>query len=220
MTQPPVAEPAGPGHPQRRRGGGRPLDGQLTRRLQDMALDILVIEGLDQLTSEVVALRAGAGKASVYRRWPTIDHLIADAVSDYTFPGASTDRGSLRADLLHLMAPWTTAPSHVERALGLLLSRAYTSAVIHQALERAVVIPLGGAVNAAMIRSTRRGQPIAPIRCRVVQRTVQALCWQRYLGALDPWPVEQISWLVDHLLLPSAGSLADAPHASRSAPAQ
>jgi AcrR family transcriptional regulator len=53
---------------------------------------------------ERVAERAGASKASLYRRWPSKVELVMDAVY-HVLPdqGAPSDTGSLRGDLLAMM---------------------------------------------------------------------------------------------------------------------
>ncbi|MFD4243153.1 TetR/AcrR family transcriptional regulator [Streptomyces sp. NPDC058525] len=67
-------------------------------------LDELTEVGYANLTMERVAERAGTGKASLYRRWPSRIELAYDAVRhalpDLTSP---PDTGSLRGDLLALM---------------------------------------------------------------------------------------------------------------------
>jgi AcrR family transcriptional regulator len=57
-------------------------------------------KGYGGLSIEAVALRSGVAKTTVYRRWPTRDELVADALdsrSDRYEP--VPDTGSLRGDL-------------------------------------------------------------------------------------------------------------------------
>jgi AcrR family transcriptional regulator len=57
-------------------------------------------KGYGGLSIEAVALRSGVAKTTVYRRWPTRDELVADALdsrSDLNEP--VPDTGSLRGDL-------------------------------------------------------------------------------------------------------------------------
>jgi len=60
--------------------------------------------GYARLTIEGVAARSGAGKASIYRRWPTRAELVLRALHA-TVPQrvAPSDTGSLRGDLLALL---------------------------------------------------------------------------------------------------------------------
>ncbi len=66
----------------------------------DAAFAELGEKGYGGLSIEAVALRSGVAKTTVYRRWPTRDELVADALgsrSDRYEP--IPDTGSLRGDL-------------------------------------------------------------------------------------------------------------------------
>lgn len=78
-------------------------------------LDELGDSGFAQLTMERVAERAGASKASLYRRWPTKVELVLAAVR-HTLPDRVRvpDHGNLRDDLVAmftLMRDQLTGPS-------------------------------------------------------------------------------------------------------------
>lgn len=60
---------------------------------------MLVDEGYDNLTIELVAARAGAGKATIYRRWASKAELVIDALSLVKPQMESVDTGSLSSDL-------------------------------------------------------------------------------------------------------------------------
>ncbi|WP_372700018.1 TetR/AcrR family transcriptional regulator [Arthrobacter sp. JSM 101049] len=60
--------------------------------------------GYPALTMEAVAQRAGASKASLYRRWDTRAALVMDAVYDLApVPAEIPDTGELRGDLLEVL---------------------------------------------------------------------------------------------------------------------
>lgn len=69
----------------------------------DAALDQLGTVGWNGLTMEGVAAGAQTGKAAVYRRWPTKEDLVADALKR-ALPALdrAPDLGDVRADLLAL----------------------------------------------------------------------------------------------------------------------
>ncbi len=50
------------------------------QRVLRAALDVLDEDGLPGFTMEAVARRAGASKATLYRRWPTVGALLIDAM--------------------------------------------------------------------------------------------------------------------------------------------
>jgi AcrR family transcriptional regulator len=76
----------------------------LNSAIFEATLDELAEVGYAKLTMERVALRAGASKASVYRRWPSRMELALDAVHHLApDPAATPDTGSLRGDTLAFM---------------------------------------------------------------------------------------------------------------------
>ena len=73
----------------------------LNSAIFEATLDELAEVGYAKLTMERVAARAGASKASVYRRWPSRMELALDAVHHLApDPIDTPDTGSLRGDAL------------------------------------------------------------------------------------------------------------------------
>ena len=65
---------------------GRPLSAELSEQLVSVAIDILAEEGWGRLNSDRIAARARAGKAGIYRRWPTMAALARYAVGRLLTP--------------------------------------------------------------------------------------------------------------------------------------
>jgi AcrR family transcriptional regulator len=61
-------------------GRGRPRDPSLDHAILAAALEVFVECGIEGLSIEQVAKRAGVGKPTIYRRWSTKEHLVADAI--------------------------------------------------------------------------------------------------------------------------------------------
>ena len=59
---------------------GRKRDPSRDAALLDATLEVLAEVGAEGLTMDLVAARAGAGKATIYRRWTSKTELILDAV--------------------------------------------------------------------------------------------------------------------------------------------
>src|ERR1700743_3597176 len=86
---------------------GRPMDATRDDDILNAALDILAEVGYDGMTIDMVAARARAGKATLYRRWPSKTELVIDAVAcmknkDIDFDSLP-DTGTLRGDFIALM---------------------------------------------------------------------------------------------------------------------
>ncbi|MCU1426341.1 MAG: TetR family transcriptional regulator [Actinomycetia bacterium] len=80
--------------------GGRPRSLEREQEILRCALAALVDEGFNAMTMEGVASRAGAGKATLYRRWHNKAELVADAIRAHACTDVPTvDTGDVRADL-------------------------------------------------------------------------------------------------------------------------
>ena len=86
---------------------GRPRDAALDSAILRAAMELVAESGVAGATMDAVALRAGAGKAALYRRWPSKEDLLADAMktlapAEAKLPAAATASSSLRDDLHRL----------------------------------------------------------------------------------------------------------------------
>ncbi|MBL7493563.1 TetR/AcrR family transcriptional regulator [Frankia sp. AgB1.9] len=78
------------------------MDESITRACRELLLEL----GYSALTIEAVAERAGVGRPTIYRRWPSKPYMVWDAL--FTTPQDATvigDTSDLRADL----ELWVTA---------------------------------------------------------------------------------------------------------------
>ena len=83
-----------------RRGRGRPRDPKTDERIIEAAAELLRQRGFERMTVDEVAAKAGVGKATVYRRWPSKDDLAVAAMERlYSVEIPDVDTGSLRSDL-------------------------------------------------------------------------------------------------------------------------
>jgi AcrR family transcriptional regulator len=80
---------------------GRPRSERSHRAILDAASELLAERGFVDLTIDEVAQRAGAGKTTIYRRWPSKGTLVFEAfATDFLDRQPLPDTGSLRGDLL------------------------------------------------------------------------------------------------------------------------
>jgi len=83
-----------------RRGRGRPRDPETDRRITAAAAELMLLRGFDRTTVDDVAARAGVGKATVYRRWPSKEDLAVAAMETlYSAEMPEPDTGSIETDL-------------------------------------------------------------------------------------------------------------------------
>lgn len=78
---------------------GRPRDAGVDERVVAVTWGLLVARGYAGLNVDEVAERAAVAKTTLYRRWPTKDHLVV-AVATRMVPAVPVpDTGDLRRDL-------------------------------------------------------------------------------------------------------------------------
>jgi AcrR family transcriptional regulator len=190
---------------------GRPLSAELSEQLVTVAVDILAEEGWGRLNSDRIAARARAGKAGIYRRWPTMAALARHAVGRFMLVDLPEDAGSLRGDLAALVARWSSPLSREERAAASLVGAARHDEDLRAGLDAALVQPLAAAVSEIGARSAARGEPIDERRLALLGSVLEAFWWQRYTAAGDgAMTREQVDRVVDDVLVPVVEPASDA----------
>jgi AcrR family transcriptional regulator len=82
---------------------GRPRSTEADRAIIDAVLEEVIAEGIDGMSIEQVAARAGVAKATVYRRWPNKEALLLDAVTGVEVELPTLTGVSVRDDLVLLV---------------------------------------------------------------------------------------------------------------------
>lgn len=80
------------------RTGGR--SARVREAILAATLDELLESGYAGLRVEAVASRAGVNKTTLYRRWPTLEDLLVDALTAWSHDIPVPDTGSIETDLL------------------------------------------------------------------------------------------------------------------------
>jgi AcrR family transcriptional regulator len=94
-------EPAGKNAKDGSRGPGRPRNARHDGAILEATLEIMQEQGYRGVTIEGVAARAGVGRPTIYRRWPSKPALVVAALvqsARLALPAPNT--GSLRRDLI------------------------------------------------------------------------------------------------------------------------
>ena len=82
---------------------GRPRSAEAERAIIDAVLEEAIESGIDGLSLEQVAIRAGVAKATIYRRWPNKEALVLDALASVDEPVPLLPGTSVRDDLIVLV---------------------------------------------------------------------------------------------------------------------
>ena len=199
---------------------GRPLSAELSEQLLSVAVDILAEEGWGRLNSDRVAARAHAGKAGIYRRWPTMAALARSALGRFRLVAPPEDGGSLRADLSGMVSGWTRPLNREERAVASVVGAARHEEDLRAGLDAALVTPLATAVAEIGTRAAARGESVEPSRFALLGSVLEAFWWQRFTATGDgAMSADQVERVVDDVLLPIVASPNGAQHARLSAAA-
>lgn len=95
---------------------GRPRDPDTDARILRVAGDQLLERGYTAFTVDHVAEIAGVAKTTLYRRWPTRDHLAIAVIGRGQEEIEIADTGDLRADLIDFMAQIAAGLNRTRRA--------------------------------------------------------------------------------------------------------
>ncbi|MFG2358214.1 TetR/AcrR family transcriptional regulator [Streptomyces sp. NPDC048521] len=186
--------------PPRRRGA------VLERAILNAALEQLGEVGWKGLTMEGVAAGAQTGKAAVYRRWPSKEDLVANAL-EAGLPRVETapDLGSVREDLLALCRQ--------VRQIMYSAPGAALRAVLHECdqvqAERFQGVIVGGVVEPTVkllrdviTRGIERGEVRADAANGYVFDAVPAMMMYRSKVCASEWSDRELEGMVDQLMLP------------------
>lgn len=189
---------------------GRKRDHSRDQEILDVALDVLVETGYDGMTIEMVATRAKAGKATVYRRWASKSDLVLDAVacmkSNDVDLDALPDTGTLRGDLVAMIKPPTIRDG--ERKLKLLTgiaSMISRNPEVADAAQRALVEPRATVNRVFFARAIARGEISAEVDVEKLCMIGPALVAYNVLLLRKPIDREFLIDNIDTVILPAAG---------------
>jgi AcrR family transcriptional regulator len=170
------------------------------------ALDAVAEHGADTVSISEIARQADVHETSIYRRWPTKEHLVLDALLDYSEANLPIpDTGTLRDDLVAFA---TAASAYLDSRLGRTLARAMAVAGDDDTLAagRAQFWKARLDLASAMIaRAKDRGEVPADLDTALVLELVIAPLHFRALLTRQPIEEHDIAQLVDVLLAGLAG---------------
>lgn len=81
---------------------GRPRSSRAHQAILRAAVALFIDEGFAGMSVEAVAARAGVGKATIYRRWPSKEELVIDAIAQVFAEAPRPETGNVRDDLVQI----------------------------------------------------------------------------------------------------------------------
>jgi AcrR family transcriptional regulator len=154
---------APPGRRQPKRRAGR-WDTSLDGNILDAALASVAELGYDQFTMDDVALRAGVGKAAIYRRWSSKAVVVAEAIAHWrraSGPEQPPDTGTLRGDLDALVSAipdYSATDVNTIKVIVAVATAAMHDVVLAAALEDLVLATPRQLLGSVLDQALRRGE--------------------------------------------------------------
>jgi AcrR family transcriptional regulator len=170
---------------------GRPRSEKAQAAILAAAIELLLEQGLQAMSMDVVAKRAGVSKATIYRWWPSKDVLALDALAtEWQVAGhaATIDTGSLRGDLLARFRPWLRQlrQKPYGRVVAGLVAKAQADPAFAELYRERFVRPRRDATRPILQRAIERGEVAAGIDIEVALDLIYGPVYHRMLHGHAP----------------------------------
>ena len=197
---------------------GRPRDPKVDRAILDATIELLGEDGFDGLSIEAVASRAGVGKTTVYRRWPSKIPLVVDALSAMKAhpPATVPDDLSTREALLRAMSSYTKPhEGSASRVLAGLVDAMSRNAELAEAVRAVLVTERQRSLLSLIQRGIERGEIRPDVDARVMVDLLGGPVVLRRLITGDPVTARLARTIVDLVLDGAATPEGTRPTASQ-----
>ena len=197
-------------HEQVQASSGRSRDASRDAAILDAAIAILAETGYERMTMDMVAVRAKAGKATVYRRWPSKGEMVVEAVARMKRSLVDLDQlpdtGTLRGDLLALFRPQSVEEAEQKmRAMAGVAAMLAQHPALAEAGHDAIVAPWVAANRALIERALARGEVQPNTHLDMVAQIIPSLAAYRALIQRRPFDHAFLVETIDGVLLPALG---------------
>ncbi|WP_328536286.1 TetR/AcrR family transcriptional regulator [Streptomyces sp. NBC_00344] len=178
----------------------------LERAILNAALEQLSTVGWSGLTMEGVAAEAQTGKAAVYRRWPSKEELVADALrAGLPDLDEDTDYGSVRDDLFQLCRRIRDAMfSKPGFALRSVLHECDNTAAerFHELILQHVAEPSARRFKGVVLRGIERGDVRPDAVSTLICDVIPGLMMYRSKVCGSEFPDDDLARMVDDVMVP------------------
>lgn len=175
-----------------------------TDAILDSALELMAATGYDRLTIDAVAARAGASKATIYRRWPGKPELVMAALSRHgTAAAAEVNTGDLRGDLARAIGQMRDSLASQDGALILgLLNAMRDNGELAEHVRGQVLSAKRSVIGGLVARAIEREELPARADHELASEIASALVFTRILVTGQPLGDAEIARIVDAVLMP------------------
>lgn len=183
---------------------GRPRSERAKQAILTAASGLLLEHGLQAMSMDDVAERAGVSKATIYRWWGSKELLALDALAAWAAPGAAAQRdtGSLRGDLLARFRPWLRQLNEQPfgRVIAGLVAEARTDPEFAKLYLEHFVQPRRDATRVLLERAIDRGEIAADTDLEVTLDLLYGAVYHRLLHGHAPLTDRFVQQVIDAVL--------------------
>ncbi|MFE9820529.1 TetR/AcrR family transcriptional regulator [Streptomyces sp. NBC_00236] len=178
----------------RRRGAAR------TEELLQVTLDLSAEVGYAGLSIEAVARRAGVGKHTIYRRWPSMPALLLDALNRaWTSDLDYRDTGDVRADLREqfLRSGLTLSDPPIGPVYRAVIAEAQADSVLRATLHERFLATVEQSTLERITHAQRIGQLAAEANLEFAAEVLCGALYYRSLLSTRPIDENVVDGLLD-----------------------
>jgi AcrR family transcriptional regulator len=185
---------------------GRRRDESKDDAILQATRELLAERGYDGMTMDAVADRAGAGKATVYRRWPSKVQLTIDAI--VCTPGIPMsaddvpDTGSLRTDLMAVR--FGRKRSDDSELMSGVMSAVRENPDVAAAFQQQFVRSRVDLMRGLLERAQARGELRDGIDLEMVSAVAPAMIAYRKMVLGRPVDDDFVAQMIDSVIMPLA----------------
>jgi AcrR family transcriptional regulator len=138
---------------------GRPRDASVDAAIIQAALEMLDEVGLQAVSMDGVAARAGVGKATIYRRWGSREDLLIDAVASLVGTVEIPETDDVRADLVTLLVRLRTFMAEMKGGsiFPWLIGEVAAATDVGRPYAEAVILPRRAMIAQVISRAIENG---------------------------------------------------------------
>ncbi len=187
---------------------GRKRDHSRDAKILEATLEVLAEVGAAGLTMDAVAAQAGAGKATIYRRWTSKTQLVIDAIAHMKRQMVDLDHlpdtGTLCGDLIGLFKPQSIIEGErklkIMTGLASLLSQ---DPAFADAANAAIIQPWAQAHLTLMQRAIKRGEISADANIDTLSQVIPTMAAYRTLVQRRPIDLAFLVSLINGVIVPA-----------------
>ncbi len=189
----------------------RPLSQEARRKAVEAAQSLIATHGIGGCTLEAVAKKSGVAKTTLYRHWSSRNMLLVHAIDCQIERIPTPNTGSLRSDLLEIMAVFqevANTAEHRRMMLEIIATAAQDPelAAVHQSLMQERMRPLCEVVE----RAITRGE-IDPIDPQLAADFIEGPMVAKMIKSTGTIDVADLTTLIDLVIRGLGGDQPSSP---------